>query len=65
MSYVVDMADRRKRKRIFYVNMLKQWHTPTHTNYLAEEVDDEEDVPVWNKDAGKETQPTLGEQLHE
>ena len=63
VNYVVDMADRRKRKRIFHVNMLKQWHTPTHTNYLAEEVDDEEDVPVWNEDAGTETQPTLGDQL--
>ena len=43
--------------------MLKQWHTPTHTNYLTEEVDDEEDVPVWNEDAGVEAQPTVGEQL--
>ena len=47
VNYVVDMADRRKRKCIFHVNMLKQWHTPTHTNYLVEEVEDEEDVPVY------------------
>ena len=43
--------------------MLKQWHTSTHTNYLAEEVDDEEEVPVWNEDAGVEAQPTVGDRL--
>ena len=59
MNYIVDMADERKRRRNFHVNMLKQWHTPTHTNYLAEEVDNKEDVPVWNVDAGVEAQPTV------
>ena len=49
--------------RHFYVNMLKQWHTPIYTNYLAEEVDDEEEVPVWNEDKGNETKPVLGDQL--
>ena len=28
-NYVFDMADRVKCKRIFHMNMLKQWHAPT------------------------------------
>lgn len=49
VNCVVDMVDRMKRRLILHVNMLKQLHTPTHTNYLAEE-DDELEVPVWNED---------------
>lgn len=63
VNYEVDMSDRRKRNCIFHVNMLKQWHTPTHAYYFAKEVGDEEEVPVWNKDTGAETQPKLGDQL--
>lgn len=62
MNYEVDMSDRRKRN-IFHVNMLKHWYTPIHTNCLAEEVGDEEEVPVWNEDAGAETQLKLGDQM--
>ena len=42
VNYVVEMADRRKRKCAIHVNMLKQWHTHIYTNYL------EEDVPIRN-----------------
>ena len=61
VNYEVDMADRRKRKRVFHVNMLKPWHTPTHINCLAEEVDDGEDVPMWNDGFGEDVQPTVGD----
>ena len=65
VNYVVDMADRKKRKRIFHVNMLKQWHTPTSTSYLVGEAEegDEGDVLVWNDDAGCEAGPVMGDRL--
>ena len=28
VSYCIDMHDKRKRRRQFHVNMLKEWHTP-------------------------------------
>ena len=28
VTYLVDMHDTRKRKRVLHVNMLRQWHTP-------------------------------------
>ena len=35
-------------------------HTHTHTTFLAEEVDDGEDVPMWNDSLGEDVQPTVG-----
>ena len=40
VNYQVDMHDRRKRKRILYVNMLRPWCTPKETSALAEEITD-------------------------
>ena len=53
-----------KRRRIFHVNMLKHLHTPTHTNYLAEKVDDEKEVPVWNEDTGNKTKLEVGDTVN-
>ena len=47
VNYQVDMHDRRKRKRIFHVNMLRSWHAPPATGYYSEEVTDTgQDHPV-------------------
>ena len=44
VNYEVDMAGRRKRRRIFHINMLKPWNTPTATtSFLAREVADDTD----------------------
>jgi ribosomal protein L21E len=51
VSYLVDMRDKRKRKRIFHVNMLKEFHVhrPAETGYWMEEVqEDDSDIPMWN-----------------
>ena len=42
VNYLVDMHDRRKRRRIFHVNMLRPWYVPKETGYFCEE---QEDVP--------------------
>ena len=60
------MCDKQKRKRIFHVNMLRQWHRLSHTSYLAEEVIreeyDDEDIPLW--DGGEsDTQPVINKEL--
>ena len=57
----MDMHDRRKRQRVFHVNMLKKWHQPVEATYLAlEEPVQDHEIPAWNEDGGK---PDVGEQL--
>ena len=55
VTYLVDMHDKKKWKRIFHVNMLKEFcrQDPNHSNYLSEEGTINEalmtDIPVWNE----------------
>ena len=63
VNYLVDMADRRKRRKIFHINMLRKWNEPASHNYFVEEkVGDGEDLEAlaWN---GGEGEPVIGEQL--
>ena len=32
---MVDMVDRRRRKRVFHINMLKKWDEPESSGYLV------------------------------
>ena len=63
VNYMVDMVDRRKRRRIFHVNMLCKWNVPTSTNYFAEGgvEGEEEEVPTW--DGGSEGDYITGGEL--
>ena len=72
VNYCVDMHDRRKRRRVFHVNMLRKWHAPSAVGYWAQELERErdetgeaDDVPFWNEgaDDGTSDAATLGEQL--
>ena len=77
VDYMIDMHDRRKRRKIFHVNMLREFCPPSDTiavGYWCEEetcpedsrVDDEEEVPVWREEplqSELKVGPTLGEQL--
>ena len=54
VTYLVDMHDKRKRKRVFHVNVLREFnvHKATCSAYWTEEVppsDQDADVPVWNE----------------
>ena len=67
VNYLVDMHDRRKRKIIFHVNMLREFHMPEGfgVGYWAEEASSENlngDVSVWNE--SPQAQPTMGEELN-
>ena len=50
------MHDRRKKNRLFHVNMLRKWQVrePTDTGYWCEEVPEtsEDDLPVWGVNDG-------------
>ena len=67
VNYLVDMHDGSKRKRIFHVNMSREFHMPKvfDVGHWAEEVSSEDpnaDIPVWNE--SPQGQPTMGEELN-
>ena len=66
VNYEIVMTDRRRKNRIFHVNMLRQWHTPSAVSYLAEETqEDVDDVVLWEqpREAGSEQPPVISTQL--
>ena len=63
VTYLVDLHDRQKQKRIYHVNLLKKWETPVLDCLAAEEeATDEEEFPDWRA-CPKKGEPKLGEQL--
>ncbi|KAL5516825.1 hypothetical protein EMCRGX_G002246 [Ephydatia muelleri] len=71
VTYLVDMHDRKKRRRVFHVNMLKAFHVRTEAvGYMEEDVLEEgvDDIPVWKEEvaAGAKFGDELGaEQLRQ
>ena len=63
VNYVVDMADRRKRRRTFHVNMLRKWNEPVSTSYFAEGGLEREEDEVLTWDGGAEGEYTVGGEL--
>ena len=65
VNYELSMPDKRRRKAIFHVNMLKKWHQAEDTCLWAASVDseEEEDTPSWRGESGKS--PCVGSQLTE
>ena len=51
VTYEIDVVDRRKRKRILHVNMLRKWCAPAGDAYWAEEVADgvDDEIPTWDE----------------
>ena len=54
LTFQVDMHDKRKRRRVFHVNLLKKWNSQLATACLAEELDgvmddvkSEEEILSW------------------
>ena len=68
MDYCVDMYDYQKRKRVFHINMLKEWYPapqPEGVN-LAEQVDEDsldEDFLSWQPAIDTLGAPKFGKQL--
>ena len=48
VTYQIDMHNKRKRLRIFHINMLRKWHEATESSCWVEDIDEgEEEIPVW------------------
>ena len=63
VTYLVDMHDKKKRRRVFHVNMLKAFQVRTEAACVVEEVQQEgvDEIPVWNDQVTGEA--AFGEQL--
>ena len=52
VDYQIHLLDRRKKNRIYHVNMLRKWHAydPSASAYFSDEVLEakEGDIPVWD-----------------
>ena len=62
VDYQIEMQDRRRKKGVYHVNLLKRWEEAGSMCGLAKEVSEEE-FPDWK--ASGYVQPTLGSQLSE
>ena len=56
VNYLIDMHDRRKRKRLFHINMLREYlSSPAFsTCYWSEsgtDVDEDDEIPVWKEES--------------
>lgn len=51
VTYQVDMRNKKKRHRVFHINMLRQWQEPpTDSSCWVEDTEEAEDkIPVWEK----------------
>ena len=69
VNYEIEITDARKKRRIFHINMLRQWHSPCALSLLAEEVSEEHcdeadnDVAFWNDGDETPEGPTIGDEL--
>ena len=55
VNYEVKMSDKKKRKRVFHVNLLQKWHTPMGAFVALEDdsTDWDSEVPAYDSRAGK------------
>ena len=69
VNYEIEITDARKKRRIFHINMLRQWHSPCALSLLGEEVSEEHcdeadnDVAFWNDGDETPEDPTIGDEL--
>ena len=63
MMYEINMSDRRRKKRIFHVNMLRKWIAPIDSAFSVEEdiKEDDRDIVYWEKAGGE--QPVVNSHL--
>ena len=67
VTYLIDMQDKKKRKRIFHVNMLKDYHVREGAGdqvscFSEEDHEDELEIPSW-RGGESETIVRMGEEL--
>ena len=51
VDYEIDMPNKRNRKKVFHVNMLKKWQLPEATSFWTTEEslepDEADSIPTW------------------
>ena len=54
VDYKIHLHDRKKKNRVYHVNMLRKWHAhdPGASAYFCDEIQEskEDDIPVWDDD---------------
>ena len=52
VNYEVDMYDKKKRRQIFHINMLRKWYTHSAASLLVEDLsaDPHDEIPLWRED---------------
>lgn len=68
VNYEIDMYDRRKRNRVFYINMLRKWNSPIESGLVVEEVsatqlEESEEVLTWKDGHLSKEEPIIGRSL--
>ena len=48
--YQVEKQNKRKRLRNFHINMLRKWHEPLATSYWVEDVEEKDELHLWNEE---------------
>ena len=66
VNYLVDMHNRRKRKRVFHVYMLRRWHEQQQDSMVAEEMKPSESefedlISGWSASETSITEPSIGD----
>lgn len=64
VTYLVDMYDKKKRQRVFHINMLKAFSVRTSSeicSYTEEDVSEQDDISVWNEASTKKAE--FGDEL--
>lgn len=66
VNYLISMPERRKKKGVFHINMLRRWKEQSSMGYFVMEAMDEEDeLETLTWDGGEEGEPVVGEGLTE
>ena len=67
VGYEIDMPNKRNRRKVFHVNMLKKWHPPEATSFWTTdeslEPDESESIPTWRGEYGVD--PVIGPNITE
>lgn len=65
VTYDIDMYDRQKCRRVFHINMLRKWNTPTTPDLWVDEKSDEtdntDDIVQWKEMESSQLEPATDE----
>ena len=67
VDYEIDMPNKRNRRKVFHVNMLKKWHPPEAISFWTTDEslgpDESESIPTWRGEYGVD--PVIGPNITE